>query len=64
MIVFSDVVGFTKLTSENEDDALTMLSVFHRAARKSAAKRNGALVKTMGDGVLMEFKETPDAVEA
>ena len=64
VIVFSDIVGFTKLASEDEDDALTMLSVFHRVARKAATKRNGALVKTMGDGVLMEFKETPDAVGA
>ena len=64
VIVFSDVVGYTKLASQDEDGALTMLSVFHRVARKAAAKRNGALVKTMGDGVLMQFKETPDAVEA
>lgn len=64
MIVFSDVVGYTKLASENEDDALTMLSVFHRAARRAATKQNGSLVKTIGDQVLMEFKETPDAVAA
>lgn len=64
VIVFSDVVGYTKLASENEDDALTMLSVFHRAARRAATKQNGSLVKTIGDQVLMEFKETPDAVAA
>ena len=63
-IVFADVVGYTELAAENEDDALTMLSVFHQVARKAATRWNGALVKTMGDGVLMEFKETSDAVAA
>lgn len=50
--------------ARNEDEALTMLSIFHQVARKAATKWNGTVVKTMGDGVLMQFKETQSAVEA
>ena len=64
IIIFSDIVGYSALTSENEDDALTMMSVFHRAARKVVDQYKGRLVKTMGDGVLMEFKDAPSAVTA
>ena len=41
VIVFSDIVGYTALTTENEDDALTMMSVFHRAARKASEQTKG-----------------------
>ena len=64
VIVFSDIVGYSALTSENEDDALTMMSVFHRQARRAAERSKGRLVKTMGDGVIMEFKDAPSAVTA
>ena len=64
VIVFSDIVGYSALTSENEDDALTMMSVFHRIARRAAEQAKGRLVKTMGDGVIMEFKDAAKAVAA
>jgi class 3 adenylate cyclase len=63
-IVFSDIVGYTALTSESEEDALTMMSVFHRQARRAAAEAKGRLVKSMGDGVLMEFEDPAAAVDA
>jgi len=63
-VLFSDIVGYTALTSESEDDALTMMSVFHRVARKSAEQNKGRLVKTIGDEVLLEFKEPGQAVAA
>jgi class 3 adenylate cyclase len=63
-IVFCDIVGYTKLVSQNEDEALTMLSIFHQVARKAATKWDGTAVKTMGDGILMQFKEAQAAVEA
>jgi len=64
VVAFSDIVGYTALTSENEDDALAMMSVFHRQARRAAEQSKGRLVKTMGDGVIMEFKDGASAVAA
>jgi len=63
-ILFSDIVGYTALTSESEDDALTLMSVFHRQARRAAEQNKGRLVKTIGDEVLLEFKEPGQAVAA
>ena len=64
VIVFSDIVGYSALTAKSQDDALTMMSVFHRQARRASEKEKGQLVKTMGDGVLMEFGDTPTAIAA
>ena len=64
VIVCSDIVGYSVLTAENEDDALTMTSVFHRQARRAAEQAQGRLVKTMGDGVLLEFEDPTSAIAA
>ena len=63
-VLSSHIIGYTALTSESEDDALTLMSVFHRAARKAAEQNKGRLVKTIGDEVLLEFKEPRQAVSA
>ena len=41
-----------------------MMSVFHRQARRAAEQNKGRLVKTIGDEVLLEFKEPQQAVTA
>ena len=63
-VLFSDIIGYTALTAESEDDALTLMSVFHRQARRAAEQNKGRLVKTIGDEVLLEFKEPQQAIAA
>ncbi len=62
-ILAADVVGYSRLMGE--DEAGTALSVReHRdAARPIVAGLGGRIVKTMGDGLLLEFPSVVAAVE-
>ena len=63
-ILAADVVGYSRLMSENEADTFDRL----RAHRKELfepeiAKHHGRIFKLMGDGLLAEFGSVVDAVE-
>jgi adenylate cyclase len=62
-ILAADVVGYSRLMGE--DEAGTALSVReHReAARPIVASHGGRIVKTTGDGMLVEFPSVVAAVE-
>ena len=62
-ILAADVVGFSRLTSIDEDETLARL----RALRAdlidpTVAANNGRVFKRTGDGVLVEFRSVVDAV--
>ncbi len=63
-ILFADIVGFTLISAENEDDGITLGSVFRRNAQRVANSHRGRLVKTFGDGVLFEFATSAAAFDA
>lgn len=60
-IMFTDIVGFTKLAQKDEATALRLLEEHRALVRPIFASRGGREVKTMGDGFLIEF---PSAVES
>jgi class 3 adenylate cyclase/TolB-like protein/Tfp pilus assembly protein PilF len=60
-IMFTDIVGFTKLAQENEAAALRLLEEHRSLLRPIFASRGGREVKTLGDGFMVEF---PSAVES
>ena len=64
-IVAADVVGYSRLMSEDESGTLSLLQK-HRAEvfDPEGAKHGGRIVKLMGDGALVEFPSVVDAVEA
>jgi adenylate cyclase len=62
-ILAADVVGFSRLTSVDEDRTLARL----RALRSdlidpTIAVHNGRVIKRTGDGILVEFRSVVDAV--
>ena len=63
-ILAADVVGYSKLMSEDETGTLAALKA-HRADvfDPATARYNGRIVKLMGDGVLVEFASVVDAVQ-
>ena len=62
-IVFTDLVGFTKLSSENEPAALALLESQRKLLKPVVDKYNGEWLKEIGDGLLLSFSTNRDAVD-
>lgn len=54
-VMFSDISGYTALSETDQTTALTLASLFHKTAREAAESHSGALVKTIGDAVMLAF---------
>jgi predicted ATPase/class 3 adenylate cyclase len=62
-ILAADVVGYTRLMGEDEAGTLQHLNLVWAAIFNPAVVRyRGRIVKTMGDGALVEFSSVVDAV--
>ncbi len=63
-ILAADVVGYSRLIGADEGGARTRFNeLIDEIARPSLDKHRGRLVKTMGDGFLVEFGSLVDAVQ-
>lgn len=60
-IMFTDMVGFTRLGQRDEEEALGLRKEHQSLLRPLFAAHGGREVKTLGDGFLVEF---PSAVES
>ena len=54
-IVFTDIVGYTKLSAENEPVALELLNRQRDILKPIVKKHNGDWLKEIGDGLLLSF---------
>jgi TolB-like protein len=62
-ILIGDVVGYSRLTAADEEGTLARLSALrHELLFPSIARHRGRIVKTTGDGILVEFASVVDAV--
>ena len=64
-ILAADVVGYSKLMSEDEEATLAQLKA-HRTQQfdPKITEHNGRIIKLMGDGTLVEFASIVDAVNS
>jgi TolB-like protein len=62
-IVAVDVVGYSRLMGEDEARTARVVREHREAARPLVASGGGRIVKTMGDGLLLEFPSVVAAVE-
>ena len=62
-IVFTDIVGFTELTAENEPAALKLLDTQRNLLKPIVESYNGDWLKEIGDGLLLSFATSHDAVK-
>ena len=61
-IMFTDIVGYTKLMGESELQAFTLLEKSRNIQRPLVEQYHGKWLKEMGDGVLVSFSSVSDAV--
>ena len=62
-ILAADVVGYSRLMGEDEAGTARAVSEHREAARPIVAGYGGRIVKTTGDGLLLEFPSVVAAVE-
>jgi adenylate cyclase len=62
-ILAADVVGYSRLMGEDEAGTARAVQEHREAARPIVADHGGRIVKTTGDGVLLEFPSVVAAVE-
>ena len=63
-IMAADVVGYSRLIREDAAGTLAQLKVLRKEVfDPRTAEHNGRIVKTMGDGVLVEFPSAVDATQ-
>ena len=62
-IVFTDIVGFTKMSAENEPLAIQLLDTQRTTLRPIVDRHGGEWLKEMGDGLLLTFHTTKEAVD-
>jgi class 3 adenylate cyclase len=61
-ILAADVAGYSRLIGADESDTLTRLKAIRvELTDPTIAAHNGRLVKTTGDGLLVEFGSVVDA---
>ena len=61
-IVFTDIVGYTKLAAENEPAALSLLEEQREILKPIVEEYSGNWLKEMGDGLLLTFNTNLEAV--
>jgi adenylate cyclase len=63
--VFADLTGFTELTEESGDDVAAEVALtFAQLATEVCARYRGDVIKLLGDGVFLRFRDPDDAVMA
>ncbi len=63
-ILFADIVGYTSLMQSNEQLALQTIQQYQSIVSSSAKSNNGEILKSYGDGSLLIFQNSLEAVQA
>ena len=62
-IMFTDIEGYTKLTSEDEEKAFQLIIRKRELLLPLLEKYSGKLIKEIGDGTLTRYFNTKDAID-
>jgi class 3 adenylate cyclase len=62
-IMFTDIVGFSRQMGSNEARTLRLLAVHNHLIEQAVSAHHGHIIKTAGDGFLVEFPSVVHAVQ-
>ena len=62
-VMFTDIVGFSRMMERDEAGTLDLLSTHNRLVRETVDAHGGRVIKTIGDAFLCEFSNTVNAVK-
>ena len=62
-IMFTDIVGFSRQMGANEARTLQLLDTHNQVIQKAVAEHHGTVIKTVGDGFLVDFPSVVHAVQ-
>ena len=62
-IMFTDIVGYTELTSENEEVAFNLIKKKRELLLPLVKKHSGKLIKEIGDGTLTRYFDVKNAIQ-
>ena len=63
VIFLADIVGYSKMMARNEPETLEFLRTFSKTIiRPTLEKHSGTMIKSLGDGWLLEFQSARNAV--
>ena len=61
-IVFTDIVGYTRMIGQDEDAALDFMKFHNALLREEIEKNGGRVIKAVGDAFLADFSSAVNAV--
>ncbi len=62
-VLFADIAGYTAMMQEDEKNALQLINKFKKDIEKQTGKFNGRIVQYYGDGCLLTFESSTEAVD-
>ena len=62
-IMYTDIVGYSKLTGDNQELALEILAEHNKILFQNTKYYSGEIVKETGDGICALFNEPADAIK-
>ena len=62
-IMFTDIVGYTELTSADEEKAFELIKKKRELLLPLIKKHSGKLIKEIGDGTLTRYFNTNEAIK-
>lgn len=64
IVYFSDIVGYTLLMGQNEDQAFELMKQNLELHKRILDRYNGTVIKELGDGILATFETASEALAA
>lgn len=62
-IMYTDIVGFSKMMGENERETLALLKIHNYIIENAVSTFHGNVIKTIGDAYMVDFRNTVEALQ-